>query len=306
MAQTTITPTLRGDTFASTFTEVAHSNTLGLRNDEQLRLFHLSVQNNRFDHTALVKFLKRNVGRYVFSRAEYEGYKQRDDLEEVALDAVNRMRSQQDGMGLGEILLYILLEQILEAPKVLSKIELNQAQGKIHSQCDAIHLLTPDGQRTTSSIVFGTSSVVGNIGDAITAAFERVVDIEQHRTREVQLAEQIVFTKTLDAATAGYVKDLLIPKPGGAPVFDTAYSMFLGYDIGLDPKNYRNQHYRSALDQKMQGDITAHAQMIADEINTRNLDNYSFYIYVLPLNEVDVDAVAIMDGLVGGPGGSHV
>lgn len=218
MAQATITPTLRGDTFASTFTEVAHSNTLGLRNDEQLRLFHLSIQNNRFDHTALVKFLKRNVGRYVFSRAEYEGYKQRDDLEEVALDAVNRMRSQQDGMGLGEILLYVLLEQILEAPKVMSKIELNQARGQIHSRCDAIHLLTPDGQRTTSSIVFGTSSVVGNIGDAITAAFDRVVDIEQNRSDEVQLAEQTVFTKTLDPATANYVKDLLIPKPGGAPV----------------------------------------------------------------------------------------
>ncbi|MCV0021875.1 DUF1837 domain-containing protein, partial [Mobiluncus curtisii] len=88
--------------------------------------------------------------------------------------------------------------------------------------------------------------------------------------------------------------------------FDTAYSMFLGYDIGLDPKNYSNQQYRAVLDQKMQGDIAAHAQMIANEINTRNLDNYSFYIYVLPLNEVDVDAGAIMDGLVGGPGGSHV
>ena len=67
-----------------------------------------------------------------------------------------------------------------------------------------------------------------------------VVDIEQNRSDEVQLAEQTVFTKTLDPATASYVKDLLIPKPGGAPVFDTAYSMFLGYDIGLDPKNYGN------------------------------------------------------------------
>ena len=305
MAQAMISSTLRGDTFASTFIEVPHSNTLGLRNDEQLRLFHLSVQSNRFDHTALVKFLKRNVGRYVFSRADYEGYKQRDDLEEVALDAVNLMRSQQDGMGLGEILLYVLLEQILEAPKVLSKLELNQAQGQIHSRCDAIHLLAPDSQRTTSSIVFGTSSAIGNIGDAITAAFDRVVDIEQNRTDEVQLAEQTVFTKTLDAATAGYVKDLLIPKPGGAPVFDTAYSMFLCYDIGLNPKNYDNQQYRAALDQKMQGDIAAHAQIITNEINTRNLDNYSFYIYILPLNEVDVDAGTIMDGLVNGPGGSH-
>ena len=153
--------------------------------------------------------------------------------------------------------------------------------------------------------MFGTSSAIGNIGDAITAAFDRVVDIEQNRTDEVQLAEQTVFTKTLDAATAGYVKDLLIPKPGGAPVFDTAYSMFLCYDIGLNPKNYDNQQYRAALDQKMQGDIAAHAQIITNEINTRNLDNYSFYIYILPLNEVDVDAGTIMDGLVNGPGGSH-
>lgn len=228
MAQATITPTLRGDTFASTFTEVKHSNTLGLRNDEQLRLFHLSVERYCFDHTALIKFLKRNVGRYVLSRAEIEDYRQREDIEELALDAVNRIRSQQDGMGLGEILLYVLLEQILEAPKVMSKIELNQAQGRIHSRCDAIHLLQPDGQRTVCNIVFGTSSIVGNIGDAITAAFDRVVDIEQNRSDEVQLAEQTVFTKTLDAATAGYVKDLLIPKPGGAPMFDTAYSMFLG------------------------------------------------------------------------------
>lgn len=60
------------------------------------------------------------------------------------------------------------------------------------------------------------------------------------------------------------------------------------------------------LDAKMQTDIAAHAQNIANEINTRNLDNYSFYIYVLPLNNVDVDAAAIMDGLVGGPGGGHV
>lgn len=306
MAQATITPTLRGDTFASTFTEVKHSNTLGLRNDEQLRLFHLSVESYCFDHTALIKFLKRNVGRYVFSRAEYEGYKQRDDIEELALDAVNRMRSQQDGMGLGEILLYVLLEQILGAPKVMSKIELNQAQGRIHSRCDAIHLLQPDGQRTVCNIVFGTSSIVGNIGDAISAAFERVVDIEANRTLEVQLAEQTVFTKTLDAPTAGYVKDLLIPKPGGAPMFDTAYSMFLGYDIGLDPKNYDTDQYRAMLDAKMQADIAAHAQNIANEINTRNLDKYSFYIYVLPLTNVDVDAAAIMDGLVGRPGGSHV
>lgn len=306
MVDATISATLRGDTFSSTFTEVQHQKTLGLRNDEQLRLFHLAVQNRRFDYAGLMKFLKRNVGRYVFSRAEIEDYKINDAVEDIALDAVNRMHSQQDGMGLGEILLYVLLEQILKAPKVLSKIELNRAIGQARSRCDAIHLLQPDGQRLTTSIVFGTSSVIGNMNDAIDVAFERVTDIEKNRHVEVQLAEQTVFTKTLDSQTAQQVKDLLVPRPGDLPKFDMAFSVFLCYNLGLNPKNYSNDQYRAQLDSKMKIDIAAHAQYIADKINQLNLDSYAFYIYLLPLDNVDTDVTAIMDGMANGTGGGHV
>lgn len=306
MTDATITATLRGDKFSSTFTEVPHHNTLGLRNGEQLRLFHLAVQNSRFNYTGLMKFLKRNVGRYVFSRAEIEDYKTNDNVEDIALDAVNLMRSKQDGMGLGEILLYVLLEQVLEAPKVLSKIELSQAQGQAHSRCDAIHLLQPDGKRLTTSIVFGTSSVIGNMNDAIDAAFERVVDIEKNRQVEVQLAEQTVFTKTLDSQTVQQVKDLLVPQPGGVPEFDMAFSIFLCYNHGLNPRNYSNEQYRVQLASKMQIDIAAHAQYMADKINQLNLDSYAFYIYLLPLDNVDTDVTTIMDGMTNGTGGGHV
>lgn len=306
MTDATISATLRGDTFSGTFTEVKHQNTLGLRNDEQLRLFHLAVQNNRFNYLGLMKFLKRNVGRYVFSRAEIEDYKRNDAVEDIALDAVNRMRSQQDGMGLGEIMLYVLLEQILKAPKVLSKIEISRAQGQAHSRCDAIHLLQPDGKRLATSIVLGTSSVIGNMNDAIDAAFERVVDIDRNQQVEVQLAEQTVFTKTLDSQTAQQVKDLLVPQPGGVPEFNMAFSIFLCYNHGLNPKKYSNDQYRAQLANKMKIDIAAHAQYIADKINQLNLDSYAFYIYLLPLDNVDTDVTAIMDGMTNGTGGSHV
>ena len=38
--------TLSGGKFDEVFTEVSHTETLGLKNPEQLRLFHLNVNNN--------------------------------------------------------------------------------------------------------------------------------------------------------------------------------------------------------------------------------------------------------------------
>lgn len=66
--------TLRGKHFDEVFTEVTHTETLGLKNPEQLRLFHLNVNNNAFLSDKLEQFLRRNIGLYVFSRAQIEEY----------------------------------------------------------------------------------------------------------------------------------------------------------------------------------------------------------------------------------------
>ena len=300
MAGTGITPTLKGATFGDTFIEVQHPTSLGLLNSEQLRLFHLSVQNNRFNYTDLTKFIRRNLGSYVFSRAEIEDYRRSDDVESIALEAVERIRAQQGDGGLGEILLYVLLEQILEAPKALSKIELERAAGQVTSRGDAIHVLAPGGQAPTNCLVFGTSNVVGDIEDAIDQAFDRVVAIRNNQATECQLAEQTIFTKTTDPATANTIKDLLVPQRGANTGYDTAFSMFLGYNLGLAPGNYSNEAYRAQLDQKMRLDISHHASYITWQIQDRGLSAYSFYIYVLPLDDVSVDPGEIMTRVLNG------
>lgn len=303
----TLTPTSKSRDFDAVFTEVSHSCSLGLVNGEQLRLFHLAVQSNRFSHRDVTKYLRRNIGRYVFSRAALAEYRRDDNLEQVALDAVGRILSQDDSQqGLGELMLYVVLEQVLGAPKVLSKIELNRHSGQARSQCDAIHLLTPDGADPVRSMVFGTSSVTGDIQDAIDRAFDNIVRIEQNTDVELQLAENHVFTETVDADSAQTIKDLLIPRRGGAPVYEQAYSMFLGYDLGLDPNNHSNEKYRQLLAAKMQLDLQAHATYIADKINALGLGRHAFYIYSLPFDDSFNDAVAIMDAVLNRRGGRHV
>lgn len=302
----TLTPTSKSRDFDTTFTEVSHTCSLGLINDEQLRLFHLAIESNRFSHRDLTRYLRSNIGRYVFSRADLAEYRRDENLELVVYDAVGRILAQDESQqGLGELMLYILLEQVLGAPKVLSKIELNRQSGQARSQCDAIHLYTPEGTNPVRSMVFGTSSVTGDIQDAIDAAFDKIVRIEQNSNVELQLAENHVFTETLDEDSVHRIKELLIPKKGGATIYDRAYSLFLGYDLGLDPNAHSSSDYRARLDAKMQLDLKQHATDIANKIKTHNLDRYSFYVYALPFDDILNDAAAIMDAVLNREGRGH-
>lgn len=303
----TLPTTSKAAGFDAVITEVQHQHTLGLANPHQLRLFHLAVQSNRFDHADLVTYLRRNIGRYVFSRADLAEYERNENTEMVALDAVGRILGQEGAQGLGELMLYILLEQVLKAPKVLSKIELNRAAGRVRSRCDAIHLYTPDGAAPVSSIVFGTSSVIGDMRDAIDQAFDKIVQIETNTAAECQLAEEQVFTKTMDSASAQTIRDLLVPQKGGALVRDTAYGVFLGYDLGLQASNYANADYRAQLDAKMALDLAHHTAYIVNKINAHQLGTHSFYIYLLPFDNCGTDCDVIMRKVLGSGGGAaHV
>lgn len=305
MTQSLPTTSMQGS-FTATFAEVSHTNTLGLVNDEQLRLFHLAVQNNQFNYTDLTEYLVDNIINYVFSRAELAEYEKNGKLGRACWDALLRLSQSNEAQGLGEILLYIFLEQVLKAPKVLSSIELQRATGQVRSKCDAMHLLTPPGAQPISSIVFGTSTVVGDMQDAVDEAFEEILQIKNNQREECRLAEQTVFSKTMDFSAADTIRKLLIPEPNGAPCYDTSFGIFLGYNLGLNPNNYPNRSYRDQLTQKLALDISAHAKYIAQKIRDLGLARYSFYIYVIPFDDCLRDSRDIMNTILHPGGLSHV
>jgi len=87
-------------------------------------MFHLDVANNAFSFDAMHSFLLKNIGRYVFSRAKMEQFRIDDDLEVVGAKAIGLLRKACNlddswiGEELGDVLLYVFLEQILGAPKL--------------------------------------------------------------------------------------------------------------------------------------------------------------------------------------------
>lgn len=302
----TLTKTLKGSNFDCVFTEVPHGETLGLRNPEALRLFHLDVVNYAFNTAALHRFLSRNIGQYVFSRAKLEKYRVDDNLESVAYDALSLMRKNgspdEKGSGneLGEFLLYAFLEEKLSAPKIMSKVELNITGKQYDSKCDSIHLLPFEdaGGIPYYQMVFGTSSVIGDLKDAIDCAFERIVQIELGSGNEIHMIESTVLNHTFNEETSKTLLDILVPSKENHTTYDSAYGVFLGYTLGLNPARYSSIQFRRAVVQKMAIDIKNHAAYIAQKIKDLSLDGHSFYFYILPLNDAETDKKDIMEKLL--------
>ena len=158
-----IDSTVKREKFDSVFTEVIHPQTLNLPNPSTVKLYHLNVADYSFTHDQISKFIKDNLGRYVFSRAKRNEYQINDEMENIALDAATAMRKSGEiptASHFGEIMLYSFLESVLNAPKLMSKVELQNAGGGYTSKCSGVHLLSLDnGKLPIYQLVFGCTDI---------------------------------------------------------------------------------------------------------------------------------------------------
>lgn len=293
--------------FDGIFTEVRHTESLGLKNPNQLRMFHLRMETSMFSLDDLCRFLQRNIGRYVYSRAKIEQFNVEGDTESIGLRAANLLRKVCNtdetwiGEELGNVMLYVFLEQILGAPKLYNKIELSHSGSHNIQNGGGVHLLSLNKGGTPSyQMVFGKSNVIGDLKDAIDNAFKALVIVRDNPSEELQIVENTIFAQTYDRQTAEFLKALIIPGKQKNTSLDKAFGVFLGYSLGLRAENYSNQAFPGVVTKKMNMDIKAHTAYIIKKIKDEGLGNHSFYFYILPLNDADGEKVSIMNGLLGG------
>lgn len=296
----------QGNNLSSIFTEVKHSESLGLVNPEQLRLFHLNVSSNLFNFASLSNYLINIVSEYVFSRAQVEKLSQSSNPRSIGIQALRVMKKngaadvRGTGNELGEILLYAFLEDILGAPKLFSKVELNASSTSFGKSSDAVHLLTLENTPFPCyQTVFGSSDITGDIRSAIDHAFTTIGKVE-HDIKRVDsiLIDSNIFEESFDAETAEKIKDIMVPSANTKMANDIAYGVFLGYSLGLNPQSRSNLDFLKAMDAKMQTDIKQHASYIANKIKQFNLGTHSFYFYIVPFNDAEKDKKEIMEDLL--------
>ena len=290
--------------FDSIFTEVDSEKQLNLKNNNCLRMFLLDVSNNAFNYSGLHQFLQRNIGRYVFSRATIEQFKADGDADAIGLKAIELLRKadnpKDNGAGgeLGEILLYLFLEQKLNAPKLLSKVELKSSKNQYVFGSDGVHLLCL-GERSFQ-LVLGESKIKGDLQDAVDKAFASIQQVSDDPSNEIRLIEKNVLSESFDEKTTELIKSIIVPtKRDHSLSVDNAFGIFLGYTLGIDGSQYSNAEFRDAVANKLENDIKCIAAYIEQKINASGLSGYSFYIYILPFNNASQDRAAIVKRLKG-------
>lgn len=304
-----ISPTIKnsGLTLDSVFVEVQHSEELGLPKANHIRFFHTAMRGNKLSTENLQVFLHRNLARYVFSRAQLENYRVNEDLDSAISEAMRIMAENGDasaegtGNMLDEILIYAFLEEKLKAPKLMSRVELYTELAKFHSECKGIHLLSPRDlpQNTKFQMVFGASNIVDDVKVAIDRAFDTIAKISAHESREVLMVQKTVLDQFFKQDEIELLAEILIPQPGQPESYDTAYGIFLGYQLGLNPTG-RGDDFEILAEQKMLCDIKEHASYIAEKISAAGLTGHSFYVYIVPFNDAEQEKTQIMNTVLRG------
>jgi hypothetical protein len=294
--------TIKGN-FSKIFTLISKGRMANASERQDLQIYCLKFEDKGFDYNGLWRYLRNNIGYYVFSRAQIQQYSNNGEIESVSYDAVDQLRQLLNGNmpaeELGEILLYVFLEQVLKAPKFMSHVELEGYGGFNISKSSGIHILATQSPLLYSQIVFGASCIEGNINLAIDNAFQKAAELKGRKREERHFVESKIFAETFTKDIAATLESIILPAEKSIKKPDTAFGMFIGYslrsigDSGTSPEEYQS---KVVIQEKR--DILAAVPYIEQEITKYNLEGYSIYIYVLPFTDADVDKKKLMDRLL--------
>ncbi len=295
--------------FDKVFTPIS-SERLSISANHDLQIFCLKFDDFDFDYHGLWKHLRNNIGYYVYSRAQIKQYMDDDEISALAYDAIAHIKEMiasgkiLTGNELGELLLYIFLEQVLNAPKLMSKVEFGNHGGIFTSESAGIHLLTADATVPFNQIVLGTSMINGDLQTAIDAAFADAQKLKNRKKDERRFVESNIFAASFPEKIYDQLEAIILPDETSRKKPATAFGMFLGYTLnGVSAGGKSIDAYQNDVLDKLKSDILNQVPFIESKISQYGLDGYSLYIYLLPFADADGDKKDIMDKLLQSGGG---
>lgn len=272
-----------------------------------LKMYLLPIFNDELQIGELKKHVHRNLGRYVFSRAAYNGFIEDGDVESIVSYAIGRLKedplvkTNSPGVYLGEILLYSFLEHSLQAPKIMSRVEFPNSVGQPNVVSEGVHLVElPDGYLTSHQLVFGASDIEGDLGMAVDRAFEKISRMRANQGAEYRVIETAALNRIFDSDTNHMLLKLVKPSRSKSNTAEMAFGLFLGYTAKVDYTKCPGMPYADALRSQIESDAAAARTKIMGIVESEGLRGFSFYVYILPFNDAVREKDSIMSDVFEG------
>ncbi|SET02246.1 protein of unknown function [Methanococcoides vulcani] len=262
-----------------------------LEHQNKLNLFILKIANNRFAYDELINELYDNIITFSLSRHELDSFKNSHGGKKF-IAARDKFRDYTSNEGeLGEVLLYCFLESHLEAPKILTKLEIKTANNDYVKGADGVHLLKLNS--SDFQLIFGESKLDSDLKNGIYDAFKSIMkflDYKKNKVRfETNLINSQLIKESVDDSTYDFLKKIIIPSANEDEYnIDKSFGIFLGFDIKVDDdkKNLSNAEFRRYLRETTKNSVLSSVKTIKKQIEKKELWGYTFYLYIVPFTEL--------------------
>ncbi len=272
------------------------SNVLDGYGKNKLDLFVLKINANEFDYNSLSDRLTDPVIEYSLSRKVRERYSDRPGT--LSKKAREKFLDYLKNKGeLGELLLYCFLETHLNAPKILSKLELKTSTGHYVNGADGVHFLKLDDGNY--QLIFGESKTIKSLTTALTDAFKSIYEFKNCVNAKGDEKSGLPFEKSLVSDNLekeefsedeiNFIRSVIVPKRDNDFEVDDAFGVFVGYEVAISAEDKRlpNQEFRLKVQEQVKSEVKKSFEHIKSKIEEHELTGHHFYVYVLPFTNLE-------------------
>lgn len=294
-----LSPTINDDLFKSVFVKI---DTLRFDTNfvpSSVEVFTVDIANQQFKFTNTKQFILEIISNYVMSRSKINSTSKKQELMAIGakalLDYMHYFTMSENTI-LGETLLYVFLECVLKAPKIMTKIELNTS---LKSNSDGIYLLrTSYKGYPVTQLVFGASHIINDLKDAVDLVLDRIESIQKNDENEFLIVNENINTKYFDEESIQFLKNVIKPNKEENDSPEMAFGCFLGYKFKIDKEIPRDKPYSEYVKNRLKEDANDIKTYIEESINKRGFSGYNFYFYIVPFNDAEVEKVNLIKELI--------
>ena len=262
-----------------------------LDKSNNLNVFTLKIQNNSFAYNELVELLSNQLYHFALSRTEVKKLEDAKEYGTLINRAKEKLRKYTSNEGeLGEILLYCLLESHLDAPKILTKLEIKTAKNDYVKGADGVHLLKLN--KKDYQLILGESKLNSDLKKGIYEAFGSLSTLLNENKKldfEIGLVNSQLVKEAFDEDLYTFLKKVIIPSAKEDEInTDYSFGIFLGFDIEISDEESKksNAEFRKDIRNKINHYIQDLTSSFNFQINKSEFAGYDFYIYIIPFSDL--------------------
>ena len=268
-------------------------------NRKNLSFALVKLKSNNFDYKNLIKYLENASVYYALPKKRIEELQSEGLFHQLVDECRGKFKSSEynEGEG-GELISYCINEDVLHAPKILSKLKLKTNNEDYVKGADGVHLLKLDDN--TYEVIFAESKMYTDLKLAINKAFESIDRFISGDSVDFEITTLATnLSGEFEDIDVEYISKYILPSKSNVS-HHTAFSIFIGFNITNEiDKALDYDVYEKELMENVKTLIMNEYSHICSKLEDSKRRAYSFYIYLIPFENIDNFRKDIIKGVKG-------